>query len=367
MPQATTMEPPAVMPADRILRTPVTDCSAWTRRDLETDRSWIHQLSPRDLAEIDAAIEGLRRQGRTLATVSRADFAFPTFGVFLKRFLWHDVARRGMGLIRGLPAERYTPEELGMLFWGIGTHLGVGVSQNAQGHRLGHVRSLDLDYDALNVRGYQTKAHLPFHCDPSDVVGLLCVNRAKEGGLSSLVSGMTLYNTILRERPHYLERLYAGFAYDRRGEETPYQAPISDPVPVFAHVDGELSIRYVRKSMETARDKLKQPFTAEELEILDYMEALTRREDLHCPMMLEPGDMQFANNYVVLHSRTGYVEQDDPARRRHMLRLWLKIPGIRKLDPAFIEYDSASGWSRREGILPPDAPMPKTVEDPLFA
>lgn len=352
--------------SDRILRTPITDRSAWTSGEMERDRSWLHHLTPRELAEIDTVIEALRKNGRSLDTVSRADFPFPTFGVFLKRFLWHDIAERGFGVIRGLPAGKYSEEELGMLFWGIGTHLGVGVSQNAKGDRLGHVRDQGLDYDALNVRGYQTTAHLPFHCDPSDVVGLLCVRKAKEGGLSSLVSGAALYNAVLKERPQYLERLYEGFAYDRRGEEMPYQKSISDPVPVFAHIDGELSIRYVRKSMETARQKLGVPFSPYELEILDYMESLTRREDLCFSMMMEPGDMQFANNYTVLHSRTDYVDHDEPSRKRHMMRLWLKIPGFRRLDERFVEYDPASGWSRREGILPKSAPMPKTLQDPLF-
>ena len=333
---------------------------------MEKDRSWLHSLTPRQLAEIDTVIQGLRKNGRSLDTVSRVDFPFPTLGVFLKRFLWSDIAERGFGTIRGLPVGKYTEPELEMLFWGIGTHMGVGVSQNAKGDRLGHVRDQGLDDDALNVRGYQTTAHLPFHCDPSDVVGLLCVQKAREGGLSSLVSGTALYNVLLEERPHYLERLYEGFAYDRRGEEMPYQKSISDPVPVFAHVDGELSIRYVRKSMETARQKLGVPFSAEELEILDYMESLTRREDLCFSMMMEPGDMQFANNFTVLHSRTDYVDHDEPSRKRHMLRLWLKIPGFRRLDDRFIEYDRTSGWSRREGILPKAAPMPKSIQDPLF-
>lgn len=352
--------------SDRILRTHVSDRSAWTRAGMERDRSWTHQLTPTYLAEIDAAIEGLRRNNRTLDTLTRADFPFPTFGVFLKRFLWHDVAERGFGVIRGLPVRDYSEEEAGMLFWGIGTHLGVGVSQSAQGDRLGHVRSQGLDYDALNVRGYQTNHHLAFHCDPSDVVGLLCLRRAKEGGFSSLVSGTSIHNVILDEHPEYLPLLYNGFPYDRRGEETPYQNPVSDLVPVFAHVDGELSIRYVRKSIETGREKLNQPFSAFEEEVLAYLDSLTVREDLCLPMMLEDGDMQFVNNYTILHSRTGFVDHEDPARWRHMLRLWLKVPGFRKLDPALIEYDEASGWSRREGILPPTAPMPKTVEDPLF-
>jgi len=349
-----------------IIRRPITDRSAWTRAGMEQDLSWQHNLTPSYLAEIEAVVEGLRHNRRTLETVTRADFPFPTFGVFLKRFLWNDIAERGVGLIRGLPIARYTPQEAGMLFWGVGTHLGLGVSQNPQGDRLGNVRSQGLDYEARNVRGYQTSHHLAFHCDPSDVVGLLCVNQAKEGGLSSVVSGTSIYNAVLAERPKYLPLLYRGFVYDRRGEEMPYQKPISDPVPVFAHVDGELSIRYVRQSMKTARAKLGLAFTAEEQEALDFMDAASEREDLVLSMQLEPGDMQFANNYTVLHSRTGYVDHEDPAKWRHLYRLWLKVPGFRKLDPALIEYEPWSGWSRREGILPVSAPMPKEVADPLF-
>ncbi len=351
---------------DRILRHPVTDRSAWTRAEMERDTTWRRPLTPAYIAEIDTVVAGLRREGRTLETVTRADFPFPTFGVFLKRFLWHDIADRGFGVITGLPIERYSPEEAGMLFWGIGTHLGIGVSQNPQGDRLGNVRSKGLDYEARNVRGYQTNHHLAFHCDPSDVVGLLCLNKAKEGGLSSLVSGTSIYNAILAERPHYLPVLYDGFVYDRRGEEMPYQKPISEKVPVFAHVDGELSIRYVRQSIKTALAKLGQALTAEESEALSFLDALSEREDLVLSMQLEPGDMQFANNYTVLHSRTGYVDHEDPVRWRHLYRLWLKVPGFRKLDPRQIEYEPWSGWSRREGILPREAPMPKEVLDPLF-
>lgn len=349
-----------------ILRAPVTDASAWLGKDLQDSDCWVHRLEPRYLEEIDGVIKGLRKNGRTLDSVSRGDFPFPTFGVFLKRFLWKDINERGFGVLRGLSRERYSDEELGMLFWGIGTHLGVGVSQNAQGDRLGHVRSKDLDYDALNVRGYQTSAQLPFHCDPSDVVALLCLRRSKEGGYSSLISGMSIYNAVLREHPEYLPLLYRGFVYDRRGEETAFQKPVSDPVPVFRHIDGELSIRYVRKSIETGREKLDQPFTDEELEVLGFLDEVSVREGYPLHMMLQEGDMQFVNNYTVLHSRTGFVDHEEPQRRRHMLRLWLKIPGFRKLDPDLIEYDPASGWSRREGILPPDAPEPRTRPDPLF-
>lgn len=57
----------------------------------------------------------------------------------------------------------------------------------------------------------------------------------------------------------------------------PYLKPISDPIPVFAHVDGELSMRYVGPSIQTARKKLGVPLSAIEKEVLDYVDALTKR------------------------------------------------------------------------------------------
>ncbi len=46
-------------------------------------------------------------------------------------------------------------------------------------------------------------------------------------------------------------------------------------------------------------------------------------------MMLEPGDLQLANNNVVLHSRNGFEDFEDPAQRRKLLRLWLQMPNAR--------------------------------------
>jgi hypothetical protein len=344
---------------------PVQDACSWNAHTFKTSTEWIRVLKPEHIEAIDEAIVKLVERGVTLATVRAGDLRLPALEPLLKEFLEFDVRQRGFGLIRGFPVHRYTVEQSAMFFWALGTCMGKPVSQNADGDRLGAVRSKGLDFHALNVRGYQTTAHLPFHCDPSDVVGLLCINKGLRGGLSSVVSGISMYNCILEEHPEYLELLYRGFRYDRRGEEAFYQAPISDPVPVFSYCEPDLSIRYVRQSMETAQKKLGVPFTPEEREVLDYMEELSQRESLVYSMMLEPGDMQFCNNYTVLHSRTAY--EQDPDRPRHLMRLWIKVPEIRRLAPELIEYDPASGWSRREGIPARNAPMPKDEVDELVA
>jgi hypothetical protein len=355
---------PGALSAARRLE-PVIDESSWTAQTFKDSTDWIKVLEPQHIEEIDAAIAKLAERGITLDTVRAGDLQLPGLASLLRDFLDRDLGRRGFGMIRGFPAHRYSVEQCAMFFWALGTCMGKPVSQNADGDRLGAVRSKGLDFHALNVRGYQTTARLPFHCDPSDVVGLLCINKGKSGGLSSVISGISMYNCILAEHPEYLDILYRGFRYDRRGEEAFYQKSISNPVPVFSYSAPDLSIRYVRKSMETAQQKLGQPFSAEETEILDYMEELTHRESLVYSMMLEPGDMQFCNNYTVLHSRTAYEE--DAARPRHLMRLWIKVPGIRRLAPELIEYDPASGWSRREGIPARDAPMPKDQPEDLVA
>jgi alpha-ketoglutarate-dependent taurine dioxygenase len=40
-------------------------------------------------------------------------------------------------------------------------------------------------------------------------------------------------------------------------------------------------------------------------------------------MDLRPGDMQFLNNHIILHSRTAYEDHPEPERRRDLIRLWL--------------------------------------------
>ena len=40
-------------------------------------------------------------------------------------------------------------------------------------------------------------------------------------------------------------------------------------------------------------------------------------------MALEPGDIQLLSNHTIVHARTAY--EDDPGRKRHLLRLWLTL------------------------------------------
>jgi hypothetical protein len=332
---------------------PFTGPQAWTRPVVAADPRVIARLPDGCVGDLDEALHQVRERGRTIDSVDASDFPFPRLGPWLKDFVRQSLAAAyGFGMIRGFPIDRCSDEEAGMLFWGMGTHMGAPVSQNAFGHRLGHVFNQGLEYEALNVRGYQTNHRLNFHTDSSDLVGLLCLRKAKSGGLSSVSCGHAIFNTLLAESPRHLPVLFRGFEYDRRGEAAPFQAEISARRPVFSVRDGQLSVGYVRQPIKTARVKTGVPFTEAELAALDAFDAAASRPENTFEAMLEPGDVQFCNNHLVLHSRTAYVDDPEPGRERHMLRLWLKVEGIRPLDEALIDYDAATGWSRREGILP---------------
>ena len=144
---------------------------------------------------------------------------------------------RGFKLLRGLPIQDRPIEEVAFMYWGIGAHLGYAVSQNAKGHVLGHVKDLGLNYADPQARGYQTSARLPYHTDYSDLVGLLCLKKARSGGLSSIVSSSALYNHIMAERPDLGEALMQPF-YRTRWGEVGSDRPAWIEVPAFNTFEG---------------------------------------------------------------------------------------------------------------------------------
>lgn len=74
---------------------------------------------------------------------------------------------------------------LKVAYMGMGAFFGYFTSQNGRGHVLGHVKDLGEDPTAKDrVRIYRTNAKQYFHTDGADLVGLLCIAKALEGGES---------------------------------------------------------------------------------------------------------------------------------------------------------------------------------------
>ena len=327
--------------------------AAWSGTEMATrTEAWQMHLTPAEITELEvAAGTFLATPSAQIATMTKQDFPLPTLGPTLLALRQELIRGRGFALLRGLPVTNYTEREAVTIFYGLGTHLGHARSQNAQGHVLGHVRDLGVSSDNPNVRIYQTTERQTFHTDSTDVVGLLCLHPAKAGGLSLLVSAQTIFNEMRRMRPDLLELLLHPIATDRRGEVPAGMLPYL-LIPVFTWYKGYLTPFYQRQYIDSAQRFADAPrLTKQHVEALDLFDDLTNDPRLHFSMQLEQGDIQFVYNHALLHDRTAFADWPELDRRRHLLRLWLSIPGDRPLHPEFATRFGSVDIGNRGGIV----------------
>ncbi len=322
---------------EQILRQPVNAHCAWHASTYSNDSSWVDALSDGEISDLDSALARLQERGLKWPDFTKEEFELPVLGPRLQRILNDIRSGSGFALIRGIPVRRYSPEQLRAIYWGIGSHLGEVISQNAKGHLIGEVKDSGADYTDPNVRGYTTRDVLRPHSDSADVVGLFGIRSAKTGGWTSISSSIAIYNTVLREHPEYLGPLYEGFQYDLRGEGVTGQIKevTNDRLPVFSYYKERLSCRFNPKAIETAQLKTGIKLSQLQLDAVHYIESLALDPTYRLDMLIEPGDIQLIDNYSVLHSRTDFVDHDDPEEKRLLLRMWINIFDGRELAPRF--------------------------------
>jgi hypothetical protein len=348
------------------LEGPVRTPAAWKGSELVRD-SWVVHLTADEVTDIDRALAHARSTVSDWKRMTRDDFPL---GRMAKRFveLDHELREgRGVLVIRGVEIRRYSASDIFLLWMGLSSWLGVVVPQNKQGELIGAVTdggvvtadahgrmvpagaSAPGDDQNPNFRQYKSRADLRFHNDSADLVGLLCVQSAKSGGMSTVTSSMAVYNALLAEAPEALDHLYEGFHYDVRGEgpSRNLNEVTRHKVPVFSYFEGRLSCRYNPKPIETAQLKMGEPLSPERLAAVRLMERLAGRQDLRLDMWLEPGDMQILNNLVMLHSRTEFQDWPEPERRRLLLRSWINLRDGPRLAPEFANRYNAGA---RTGI-----------------
>jgi Taurine catabolism dioxygenase TauD, TfdA family len=308
-----------------IARRPLDVAAAWRGADLAGRSDWVVRLTPEQIAELENAAAAAARRGLGLEDGREVDFPLPGLAPVIRDWARELAQGRGFVLVRGLPVERWGDERAGLVYWGIGQHLGEPGAQNPQGELLGHV--VDSGEDAANpfVRRYRTAGDIAFHCDLADVVGLLCLRASRKGGASRIVSSVSVYNELLRRRPDLVGRLYEPFCLDTRDEQGDGRMPYV-PVPPCRYDGRTLRTFYHSDYFRSAvRHAEVPPFTDEEKTLLDLYEEIAASPELYLDMTFEPGDIQLISNHFILHARTAY--EDDPRHRRHLLRLWLSLGG----------------------------------------
>jgi len=332
--------------------TEIVSDAAWIGSDMAANpKRWLLELSPAQIADLEQAAKHYVSLGKDIGEISKSEFPLGEFSGHLSRLREKLIHGLGVEVLRGLPVASYSQEFAATIFCGLGAHLGSARSQNAQGHILGHVRDTGANANDPNTRIYQTNARQMFHTDSADVVGLLCIREAMEGGKSLLVSAVSIYNRMRKERPELAKLLFDPIATDRRGEIPDGMEPFMTIPPLSWH-DGFLTVFYQRQYIDSAQrfDGAMQ-LTDKHIEALDLFDELANDPELHFSMQLQPGDMQFVYNHSQLHDRTGFVDWPDPDKRRHLLRLWLSIPGDRSLPECFRQRYGSIEIGNRGGII----------------
>src|SRR5262249_51159593 len=254
-----------------ILPSEIQGPSAWYGPEMVARRDWIETLSEIEIDEIEHSAKQLAAAGVDIPAIRRHDFPLPSFGPRLQRILDDTLNGRGFALLRGLPVERWSRTENVVAFFGIGTHLGDARPQNAKGHALGHVKDLGYSSRDPNTRIYQTRERQTYHTDSCDVVALLCLRPAKSGGLSSLVSSVTIFNEMRRRRPDLAKILSEPVKTDRREKRAAGKKPYFR-IPVFNWHMKLLSTIYQRQYIEPARGAPDfPPLTASQIEAMDTL------------------------------------------------------------------------------------------------
>lgn len=323
----------------------------WRGADLQNDSRWLFRLTRDEIGEIDAALTVARRAGATVP-FSADLFPLPTLARRLDRMVDEVAEGCGLALLRGLPRDRYSDADCELIYWGIAVQFGRPVTQNARGHLIGHVRDEGRKIGEAEARGYQTAANLNFHTDmlPVDMLGQCCLRTARTGGTSYVVSATALHNVMLDERPDLLEVLYEPFHVDWRGDG-PSGGEGWYVMPMFSARDGRIANRFTNRAYleGTARFGDERALTDRQREAFVYALETAARPELRLSMIFEEGDMQFVNNHVTLHAREAFEDHDDPARQRHLLRLWIALPEARRR-PLSPLLDERYEWVRRGGM-----------------
>ncbi|MEM7405127.1 MAG: TauD/TfdA family dioxygenase [Pseudomonadota bacterium] len=304
---------------------------AW-RSESVRESDWKVAVPADCVAELATALNQLELEQMPMLAIDPGDYCLDACTALMADA--RERLNRGFGVVvlDRFPVEDYSSEQVRSMFWLLGTLLGRPVSQSIQGEMMVDVRDTGIP-KRVGVRGFRTNYPQRPHTDnsfnhcPPDHVSLLSLRKAAEGGVSHFISFYTVHNVMLERYPDLLPRLYEPFYQDRQGD---FRAGEPQTVfyPVFTY-DGELRSRYTHFTIPAGYATEGLAFEGIAKAAFDAVTGIVEDPSLACSFTIEPGQLQIVNNRSVGHGRGEYRDDEDPARRRHLLRLWHRDWGRR--------------------------------------
>ncbi len=235
----------------------------------------------------------------------------------------------GFCVINGTNFTAFDKHELSNIHILISKIFGELLIQNKQGEQIVEVKDLGKTL-STGGRYHHTREGGSYHTDgchifenPPDYVGLLCLNPAKNGGVSKFISAYTIHNK-LQEDKNLLRILYEKFYMDKRNENQADETP-TQFVPIFTYNNGKLNCRCCQRELiDSGHEKMNKPLTEYQKNALDNLDKLLANENLAVSYLLKKGDMMYSNNKWLIHDRTDFEDSDDENLKRALLRTWIR-------------------------------------------
>jgi hypothetical protein len=322
----------------------------WHAEDVADPATWTVALTADDHRELDAALAHAKSVSHDLLEIGREDFPLDRLAHKLAAIEAELIDGRGFVRIARLDTGRYDDDDLTMLYWGMGMHLGEPWPQNKYGHVMGDVTDQGKSRDDPTVRGNELgQVALDYHTDGSDLVGLMCLRQPKSGGLSCVANVVAIHNELLAARPELVAALYEPQPYDFRGEQAEGAPPFYS-VPVFTEHRGRLFARFIPQYIKASQRHPEAPrLTPLSREAIDTVSRMANEPRFNVYMDLQAGEMQFINNYHVLHGRSAYVDDIPAGRKRHLKRLWLATRMLQDR-PEHFARRRQSHWAKNRSV-----------------
>lgn len=303
---------------------------AWHGEMLGAEEGVLH-LDQACLDELDAAV--LEVRANPLPTLMMAPDLFELAACQALMAKANTEIRDGLGfvIIDRLPVDKYSRDEAVMLYWLLSSMIARPVAQSWDGKMIYDV------YDkgkppGNGVRPDVTNVRQNFHTDNSynlcapHYLGLLCLQTAKSGGISRLISFRAAHNEMRRRHPDLLPRLYQPFYFDRQREHAPDDV-MTTRHAMFENCDGELVARLSLRQVIYGYKLAGEPLDPEGKAALEALEAILEEPTMWKDFFFEKGQIQLLDNRRCGHCRTAFEDYPEPERRRRLVRLWMRDSG----------------------------------------
>ena len=306
---------------------------AWRGTEL-TERDWRLEIPPEARAELDAIARELDRSPLPTLALDPTDYDLPACRAFMARV--KAVLDQGIrfAVLNRLPVETLGYERATQLYWLLASLLSRPVAQKHDGTMIFDVWDTGAIFrPGSGVRSAVTNVEQWFHNDnafndaPPDYVALLCLHPARTGGVSRVISLATVHNKLKEAHPDALERLYRPVWFDRQKEHPPGDVPVIS-VPMFAH-DDRLRVRLSPDLTINGYEVAGEPLDNATADAIETLRAMFAETSLPVELTLRSGEIQIVNNLEIGHMRTAFEDFPEAARKRHLVRLWLRAQGKR--------------------------------------